>query len=51
MSTEIEVNNCFVIMTFQIRMKIFYFNLTFIVAVNLQPKDFLKSFISCIRIF
>ena len=38
-------------MTFQLRMEIFYFNLTFVVAVNLQPKDFLKSVINCFRIF
>ena len=40
MSTEIEANTCFVIMTFQIRMKIFYFYLKF----NLQSKDSLTSF-------
>ena len=32
-------------MTFQLRMKVFYFN--FVIEVNFQPKDFLTSFINC----
>ena len=38
-------------MTFQPRMKIFYFNLTFVVAVNLQPKDFQKVLSTVLEYF
>ena len=45
MSTEIEVNNCFVIWLFNLEWKFSTF--TFVVEVNFQPKDFLTSFINC----
>ena len=44
MSTEIEVNNCFVIWLFNLEWKCSTF--TFVAEVNLQPKDFLVSFIN-----
>ena len=51
MSTEIEVNNCFVIMTFQVRMKISTFTFVVKFMFNLQPKDFLIGLSTVIKIF
>ena len=49
MSTEIEVNNCFVIWLFNLEWKCSTF--TFVAEVNLQPKDFLTSLSTFIKIF